>query len=159
MNVECYVKSIGKMGDKYHAKLAELGESFTGRKLAKDAGIPGWVEEHKPRARECYMNAAKYVILNDDDWSYYEGYWMWNAGAFPVHHAWLVDADGNVIDLTAEDCDRHADDSEPSADEYFGMMVPTWFVRQEAVRTMEWGVVSDRWMQYLAEEEEREKAA
>ena len=105
------------------------------------------------------MNAGKYVLHNDDDLTYYEGYWMWSLGMFPVHHAWLVDGSGNVIDLTAEDCERKAmreglGTPDPSADLYFGMAVPTWFVREQALKTKIWGFVSPGYLSHLAEEKE-----
>lgn len=149
---EKYVGLVSQHSD-YHEKLLELGEAFTGRLSSKDAGLFAWVQAEKPVLGLCYMNAQKYVLLHPGtDLTYYEGFWSWSATGVPLHHAWLVDAEGRVVDLTAEDGDRGVEDADPSKDEYFGMAVPTWFVREQAIETKQWGIVSHAYLQHLAEE-------
>ncbi len=46
--------------------------------------------------RECFNHAAK-AALRNRDYTYVEGY---ACMVLPVHHAWLLDKDGNVIEPT-----------------------------------------------------------
>lgn len=154
---EDYVRAIGGHGDRYHAALAEKGEAYVGRVPAKDAGLGKWVKTHRPRRGECYMNAQRYVVMNPDtDWMYCEGFWAWSGGLWPLHHAWLIDGEGRVVDMTAEDCDKLAPDRvKPETDTYFGVEIPAWFVRERAWATKTWDVISDAWLRHLAEEGKR----
>ena len=79
-------------------------------------GLEQWLLDHgqygivepSPPAREwpattpqaCYENAL-IAAMQWDDLTYVEGYVMPDHG-FPIHHAWLVDSDGRVLDPTLD---------------------------------------------------------
>lgn len=54
--------------------------------------------------KECFGNCLRVIagqsFLDDGDLTYVEGYAYPEGGVLAVHHAWLVDADGNVYDPT-----------------------------------------------------------
>lgn len=52
----------------------------------------------KGRFKECFRNAYRWAIKWDPELTYCEGYAT--GTGFPVHHAWLIDPDGNVQDPT-----------------------------------------------------------
>jgi hypothetical protein len=69
-----------------------------------------WIPQRRPRQwsnkfayKACFENATR--VLLEARWRkgldlyYVEGYAV-GASGFPVHHAWVVDADGRVIDRT-----------------------------------------------------------
>jgi hypothetical protein len=147
MNLKEYVVMLGEAGDQYHKVLAENGQSFRGRKPVAEAGLSEWVQINKPRIGECYKNAQKYAIFGNNDLVYCEGYWLWAGGIFPVHHAWLVDSEGHVIDFTAEACDRkHSCKVNHEEDEYFGVTIPEWFIQKQMLESKVWGVISWEWL-------------
>ena len=78
----------------------EHGREWTAAKL------PGRFSRMTPR--ECFMNATN-LVLEDPSLTYVEGF---AAGVIPVHHAWVVDLDGSVIDPTWKD---------PENSTYFGV--------------------------------------
>ena len=83
------------------------------------------------RQGACYMNAGR--IAMDTELTYVEGYV--SLDGFPIQHAWLADADGNVIDPTLK----------PTAGTefaYFGVPFSRDFLRETALRTQYWGVLS-----------------
>jgi hypothetical protein len=51
----------------------------------------------KGEPQQCFRNCALHVIEGRDDLVYVEGYAL---SIIPIHHAWLVDAEGNVYDPT-----------------------------------------------------------
>mgnify|MGYP001012730423 FL=1 len=62
------------------------------------------------RPKRCFVNAARLAATRRDELQYVEG-WAW--GKVPLHHAWCVDRDGNVVDPTWE--------PDPLLDAYFGV--------------------------------------
>ncbi|MBW9051005.1 hypothetical protein [Rhizobium mesosinicum] len=58
---------------------------------------PEWLKIGLKRA--CFYNATAYAAARDDVF-YAEGYALEPALTVPVQHAWLVDADGRVLDPT-----------------------------------------------------------
>lgn len=52
------------------------------------------------KVRECFSNAAHLVWDNPDEYTYVEGYAFPDFMNIPIHHAWVVDKDNNVIDNT-----------------------------------------------------------
>lgn len=61
------------------------------------APLPPNVRQMTPKA--CFWNALKMAQRHRRTWRYVEGLAL---GILPVHHAWVVDADGVVIDPTWE---------------------------------------------------------
>ena len=62
---------------------------------------------------QCFTNAFWQVITDSKTWRYAEGYAISGRGILvPVHHAWLLDEQGRVVDPTWE----------PPGVAYFGVM-------------------------------------
>lgn len=89
-----------------------------------------WLKRGKPR--NCFNNATVYAAGRDDVF-YAEGYAVSPELVMPVHHAWLVDPDGRVIDPTWIDVDDHA---------YFGIVFDRGFlIEQLAANSGQAGVL------------------
>ena len=78
--------------------------------------------------RECFSNSLKIAALQygTEDLTYVEGYAASGNVGIPVHHAWLVDKDGHVIDPTWQGERRGA--------VYVGIPFTADFIRKEAMR-------------------------
>jgi len=137
--------------DRYHQMLLDAGLGFTGRVSVRAAGLSGWVRRQKPQLGQCYENAQKFIMLQKDTaLTYCEGYWVWaGAGAYCLHHAWLL-KDGKVVDMTGEVADiAHPALARPEADSYYGVSIPSWFVRQQVRSTRKWWRVSRAWFRTM----------
>ncbi len=85
-----------------YALVKEYGKVYTppesivsNELLMKERGVdPGDL-------KDCFMNAARAVVMDFVDLTYVEGFAI-SGGSLrlPVHHAWLVTDDGQVIDPT-----------------------------------------------------------
>ena len=99
-----------------------------------------WPARPKPRGvkygriKECFRNAFILAEAHEGEgWTYVEGY----AGrAIPVHHAWAVDAAGNVVDNTFRPSKFL-----PDADDYFGVAFTLDYVRRFTLRSGTWGLL------------------
>ncbi|GGB13913.1 hypothetical protein GCM10011491_46940 [Brucella endophytica] len=82
---------------------------------------PAWIA--RGPAKQCFDNATKVLIsrlaAGDTAIRYAEGYAMDMGLPIPIQHAWLVDADNNVIDPTWCDAPDNL---------YFGIVFETKFV-------------------------------
>lgn len=65
---------------------------------------PAWLK--RGVAKQCYKNATQ-VMLNRDDVFYAEGFAIDLDMPIPLEHAWLVDANGHVIDPTWDRAEDH----------------------------------------------------
>ncbi len=150
VGVREYVEGLAAGGSWYHAALLAHGREFRGRtrtSAVRDAAR--WAARAKPRWRQCYKNAAVFVVSHKEA-AYYEGFWRYSADDDPVHHAWVM-IDGHLLDVTAEDVGRRARRRgitilPPTEQEYFGVHVPTAFVRERADATRFWGPVSEMYL-------------
>lgn len=102
--------------------------------------------------RECFLNAAHLAIARRD-LTYVEGMAM--CGFFPVHHAWVVDADGRVIDNTWVAENGVEEDGEGAERQYLGYAVEAEelyerLVEQEVYGVLD-GIINDA---YRAEKED-----
>lgn len=70
--------------------LSDQAEDFRGRSKPAEYA---WGE-----MKQCYMNAGQ-LAIDYRSLTYYEGYAVGKA-SIPIHHAWVVDEDGEVIDTT-----------------------------------------------------------
>lgn len=150
MRLREYVERLAAGGSGYHAALLAHGRQFRGRtrsSAVQDAAR--WAARARPRWHRCYLNAGEFAVAHR--WAeYWEGVWRYAAGDAPVHHAW-VRLDGHLIDFTAEDVTRRArrrgfDLLPPDEQEYFGVHVPTEFVRRRVDATRVWGPVSELYL-------------
>lgn len=79
--------------------LISRGEAFSGESLPRRIS--------RGTAKECFSNASLYLINNPIGHRYFEGYAVNRKLRLMLHHAWVVNEQGKVIDLTwddAEDC-------------------------------------------------------
>jgi len=86
----------------------------------------------KPKA--CFENAAKVVMLSPKEYTYAEGVMMMPNIPLSIHHAWLVDRSGNVVDPTIKDnrgyqymgCEFSSDEvmRELVENGYYGLLMP-----------------------------------
>lgn len=82
--------------------------------------------------RRCYDNAGNLAL--EQGWAYCEGFAM-QPGLFPMHHAWCLTDDGQVVDPTW----RQAQDNE-----YFGVALNEAFLVAHCERIGHWGVFAER---------------
>ena len=76
--------------------------------------------------KACFLNALRVVLRDDTTYSYAEGLAWTKLGA--VHHAWVVDSDGNAIDPTWK---------EPASG-YYGVVFPL-----SAIKVAGWPTIDD----------------
>jgi GNAT superfamily N-acetyltransferase/2'-5' RNA ligase len=92
-----YVKMLDQMGDRTAVAVAAHGRWYTPRPLPADIDAG--------EMQMCFKNAME-LAMAVDDLTYVEGFGMSDVGGgtlFPTHHAWCVDAEGNVLDPTWPD--------------------------------------------------------
>ena len=108
-----------------------------------------WTPARRPRGlrkqpdKLCFMNSQRHVLTHqqlcgDDDlealW-YCEGFAL---GVIPIHHAWLVDRSGTVLDLTWD---------EPDKATYWGVAFNTSYLRTKVIETERWLSLLDNYEQ------------
>lgn len=84
----------------------------------------------KGQQRLCFMNAFQLATAHPDKYTYVEGYAHPGFMPLPIHHAWVVDNQGKVIDNTWEN----------PGDAYFGVHMSFKFIMQRADKTGVYGV-------------------
>ena len=100
----------------------EHGIEYTEVRHAEDLGTP----------KECYSNAAR-SLINGVDVTYVEGYIISEDLPIPILHAWLVDAEGVVIETTlARDLDKT---------HYFGVPFKRDFVLETMMAEKVYGIL------------------
>lgn len=80
------------MGDRLAKWCLDFGRSWSADRIRPYKGRKG-------RAQECFANAGN-LALENSELVYVEGYACTTTIPLPLHHAWLTDADGAVIDTT-----------------------------------------------------------
>lgn len=144
-----YVERLAAGGSRYHVALLALGREFRGRTRSSAVRPTArWKDRVRPRWHKCFGNSGQFAVSHVDA-EYWEGYWCCRPGEV-VHHAWIRLA-GHLVDFTAEDLERRAGRRGipvlPPADQpYFGVHVPTEFVRQRVEATRVWGPVSPHYL-------------
>lgn len=118
---------------------AEVFDSIGGgssliRKMVLKHGVSGSGVKHKHKRGkmgECFKNAAEAAIF--ERFTYVEGFAARASLAIPIHHAWVLDAEGRVIDLTwkrAEECT------------YIGIPFTDTVLRRELMKNRVYGLLS-----------------
>lgn len=101
----------------------------------REFDLTGAVVDPGGKPKECYHNCL-IASMRFDDLTYCEGFAT--VHDFPVHHAWLVDADGRLHDPTWTTV----------GDVYFGVAFAARFVAAEAVRREMAGILDHRFPHY-----------
>jgi hypothetical protein len=95
---------------------------------------------HKPaeyawdEIKMCFQNAAQLAIA-DPSLTYYEGYAVGRT-ALPIHHAWCIDEDGEVVDTTWRE-----EGEDPGEWSYLGVGFQTPFLCRVIHEKETWGVL------------------
>jgi hypothetical protein len=144
-----YVEQQGREGPLAFALLLAHGREFVGRTRASTVRAAArWKDRVKPKWHRCFSNAGEFCLAHADA-EYWEGFWDCGLDTKPLLHAWVV-LDGHVIDFTAEDMDRRVTRKPagvtplpPDANTYFGVHVPTNFIRRRVEQTRMWEPMSE----------------
>lgn len=122
----------------------ERGEEFKPRPLPKE-------EEHlRGPVGQCYKNAIDVALgmggrERREDLRYVEGFALPNiAIGIPIRHGWLVDPEGNVLDVTWPEVGL----------EYIGVPFSDREIRETALRTGQYGMLGSRNLPFLREGED-----
>jgi hypothetical protein len=108
----------------------EVGRGFTDRKI-----VP-----NKAKSNVCYENCFKAIMFNKD-YNYCEGYFVYDDINIAIAHAWLVDKEDNVIDITLED--------ELAGAVYFGIVFNRDFVLHMGAKLKYYGILdSDHMLEH-----------
>lgn len=126
-----------------HTAILRHGTLWKGPTPERNAELIEEYDVQVGQAKECFMNATHAATGNgwkDSDLTYVEGYAVTSLG-IPIHHAWLVTPDDEVIDptwhsQTTPGVDRPLD---PGL-EYYGIPVSHSYLRQRAIDTEVYGI-------------------
>lgn len=99
------------------------GTEFEGRDLPKGF--------RRGKAKACFENSIN-LVVRKRDLRYVEGYVMHNVIPIPIHHAWAVDADNRVIDVTIQ---------QPAECQYMGVVMSRQECWTEVSRNDVYGVL------------------
>jgi hypothetical protein len=100
---------------------------FEPPKVARPKGV------RKGRNTFCFMNAARIALDHEHlGWQYVEGYATSDFG-FSVHHAWVLDAEGTVIETTWQ----------KPGQAYLGVVFSMDELRTAILATGTWGVFGE----------------
>lgn len=93
----------------------------------------------KGKLKECFYNAANLIMADllaprSRGLFYVEGYAFTPRLSMPIHHAWCVDRDGNVLDPTWRD---------PEACAYFGIEMSPEELLEWLTESETYGVLTD----------------
>ena len=95
---------------------------FLGGRSEKSDNYP------KGTMKECFLNSF-HLSLENKDLIYCEGYAM---GIIPVLHAWCIDKDGHVIDVTWND-----------GTEYIGVFFHIDYVKKVILKKQSYGIIDN----------------
>ena len=122
------------------------GADVTMESFVMQHGRP-WIAQKRPKGmrrrapRQCFANSQEYLLVRLATtglapFKYVEGFAYHSRPGFSlsIHHGWLVDEEGQVIDLTWE----HPEDSV-----YVGVPFHTKYVRDRMLATKQWHTLLD----------------
>jgi hypothetical protein len=121
---QTYLEMMATVGSAVGEMYLTLGRRF------EPAPLPAGLSRGQPR--QCYRNAGEEAVA-DRRWAYAEGYAACR-GVFPVHHAWLVDEQGFVLDPTWEFSEKN---------EYFGLVFSTEALLHHLETVQTWGILAE----------------
>jgi len=103
--------------------IARNGQCFKGRKL------PRSIKRGTPK--QCFENST-HLVIDRDGLRYVEGYAMREDICFPFLHAWCIDRDGRVVDVTL---------TEPEKYQYVGIVLTRTKLLAEMMKNTYYGVL------------------
>ena len=106
-------------GPSFYDLILTHGRGFKPHKRPR--GVP------RGTVKECFKNALQ-LAQSNPKYTYVEGFGL---RFIPIHHAWVVDQDGNAIDNTWE----------ISGEEYFGVPIDTSYVEDHTNVSGTYGVL------------------
>lgn len=122
-----YLESVASLkgGKGVEAWLLEHGEPMENR-LPADPSLPS-------ERKQCFSNCTNAVLLMaaPKGFKYTEGYAVRLDLGVPIHHAWLSNASGDVIDPTWDEGAAH----------YFGVPFKSKYLRETVLRTHYYGML------------------
>lgn len=121
--------------------VAEHGRSYPPPTAERNAQLMDIHGVEPGRMKQCFENAGRHMI-DDNELTYVEGYaFAHKLKGIPVHHAWLVTPDGEVIDPTwgSHNPGFRGERYEPGI-AYHGIPIKRDFLMKHLVRTGTWGV-------------------
>ena len=121
--IKSYLKQIRKIvmpnQKEFYDWVLKNGKSFKENQISK---IP---ENISNRQKQCYYN-SQMLVLSNDKFDYYEGWYVTEEIGIPFEHSWNV-SNGKVIDVTAF--------KRFNVREYFGIKIPIEYVRKMLLKT------------------------
>lgn len=131
-----YLEALDHLSQRYlkngavqspHRFMLDNGQAFrvTEATFAGKRGVP----------KQCYSNAGQ-IALGSSELQYAEGY-VTSIG-IPIHHAWLVNRHGEVIDPTLRD-----NDPDFGGRAYFGLVFNKPWYSRALVRSGYWSMLDD----------------
>ena len=123
-----YLEAIKNMTSKMKAPsiegiVLEHGRPFVSPAQARPKGI------RKGEDRMCFMNS--YHLAMQTGWTYVEGFAISDVVPIPLHHAWVIDRAGMVIETTWE----------TAGVEYYGIPLDTSFMHKVMLETKRYGIL------------------
>lgn len=103
---------------------------------------PDWQERLEPN--HCFSNCTD-LVMSGDGLTYCEGYVMFGEVPILIHHAWVVDENGRLIDPTLPE-----DDRDPT---YFGIEIPPHILMRAVESEGTYGVLDKKVGRELIERE------
>lgn len=99
-----------------------------GKTFPHDAS--SYTKEKRGPQHMCYMNAGR-LAIDKSQYTYCEGYV--SIHGVPIEHAWCIDRQGRVVDVTITDGD--------GIGEYFGIAISTTYLQRTILKTRMWGIL------------------
>jgi len=102
--------------------------------------------------KECFHNSIIALVFHPT-WRYYEGFVF---TIIPIEHAWIVDENGKVIDLTLEKLKWCYEENNKSYDhpptEYLGINIPNDFLMEKIKEEITRPRLLDYWLKMRGED-------
>lgn len=126
--INAFKNDTNSYGYEYHKWFKKNSEIFTdvNKELSEL-----YSAMHYCKIKQCYLNSWL-LAINQRTFKYYEGYVVSANCPVPLEHSWIVKA-GQVIDPTL--IIRVKGMKERIGDEYYGMHIPTDYIRKKAIQT------------------------
>jgi len=125
--IEDYLKQVVSLYSNTNSKIKYVGQA--GLILAYGKSYPNILKHYYTMGekKQCYQNSFHLAL--ESNLTYCEGFAVSGGVGIPFEHAWCIDKDENVIDVTWSD-----------GVEYYGIAFSTQFVLKRAEKTKIYGI-------------------